>query len=325
MQIPQTSIILEPTRQLETSNIDQLTRFQANKNRRYTQLQAGRFSANYFEVNLGDVQVFKEDLNVGSRIEATPPSAYLPFAMILPNSGPYRFCGRSELNNSLIQASGGTWDIFFENSLEYVCTAFSREYFHSSYELLTAEEVPSDYFVSKVAQTAQGVLTQYASGVSRILQRVKLSPKLLEKDKVKHLFCSELFKFTLDALLPTTHLNDSLTTQPKRILGVQRVIDYLQVHAKLLPDMQALCQIAELSERGLEYGFQEYLGITPIRYLRNIRLNGVRVDLLNAIDSRITVSDVALEWGFLELGRFSGEYRRLFQELPSQTLRRRLV
>ncbi|MFP5456117.1 MAG: helix-turn-helix domain-containing protein, partial [Alphaproteobacteria bacterium] len=35
-----------------------------------------------------------------------------------------------------------------------------------------------------------------------------------------------------------------------------------------------------------------------------------------------TVSELALEWGFTHLGRFSAEYRRRFQELPSETLRR---
>jgi transcriptional regulator GlxA family with amidase domain len=32
------------------------------------------------------------------------------------------------------------------------------------------------------------------------------------------------------------------------------------------------------------------------------------------------VAQVAMEYGFANLGRFSGDYRQLFDEYPSQTL-----
>jgi AraC family ethanolamine operon transcriptional activator len=51
------------------------------------------------------------------------------------------------------------------------------------------------------------------------------------------------------------------------------------------------------------------------------RLNGVRKDLLISVPKKDKVVDIALNWGFIELGRFSGEYRLLFKELPSQTLK----
>ncbi|MCJ8293580.1 MAG: helix-turn-helix domain-containing protein [Colwellia sp.] len=85
--------------------------------------------------------------------------------------------------------------------------------------------------------------------------------------------------------------------------------------------MAVLCKVADLSERSLEYGFQEYLGITPIQYLRVLRLNGARLDFLSNINSRTKVSDIALTWGFLEFGRFANNYRQLFQERPSVTLK----
>jgi AraC family ethanolamine operon transcriptional activator len=66
------------------------------------------------------------------------------------------------------------------------------------------------------------------------------------------------------------------------------------------------------------------LGITPIRYLRLVRLNRVKQELLIASPETVKIMDVALKWGFLELGRFAGEYRQLFQELPSETLCNRL-
>lgn len=101
---------------------------------------------------------------------------------------------------------------------------------------------------------------------------------------------------------------------------MRRVIDYLHCYCNDVPTIPELCQIADLSERSLQYGFKEYLGVTPIRYLRLLRLNNVRRELLISHPKQNRVVDVALNWGFIELGRFSGEYRQLFQELPSTTL-----
>ncbi|MCJ8304953.1 helix-turn-helix domain-containing protein [Shewanella sp.] len=320
MQFPQTKVNVTRIRGISTSNVEELAQFQDNKNRLYTQMQAGVLNSHYIEANLGEVQVFRERLNAGARIEATPASMYLPFAAILPESGDYRFCGRSRLDNSIIQATGGHWDFCFDKRLDYVCTAFNRESLHISCEILTGRELPKQWLVSQASVTGVKPLLRYAQGIGYILHKVQLQPELLQQEGIRRLLSAQTLKLTLDALEPTVALNDKLRPQARRILGVRRVIDYLQVYAARLPSIQMLCEIADLSERSLEYGFQEYLNVTPIRYLRLVRLNGARVDLLSVIGTRVKVADIALKWGFLELGRFSGEYKKMFKELPSETM-----
>jgi AraC-like DNA-binding protein len=60
----------------------------------------------------------------------------------------------------------------------------------------------------------------------------------------------------------------------------------------------------------------------PIRYVCLRRMNIVRCALLRADPSRATVTQIATDHGFWELGRFSVTYRSLFGETPSETLRR---
>ena len=62
----------------------------------------------------------------------------------------------------------------------------------------------------------------------------------------------------------------------------------------------------------------------PARYLRRRRLNGVRGEFRSPDGAPARVTDIAMRWGFWELGRFASEYRALFGELPSDTLARRL-
>ena len=321
MQFPQKIGFSEKIRNISTTNIDALAQFQVNKNRQYTQLQSGVLCSNYNEVNLGSVQVFRESLTAGARIEAAPASTFLPFAVILPGSGNARFCGRERPESAIIQATGGEWDICFEHRLDYVCAAFDREALNCSIEHLTGHAIPASWLTSKACSTSSVPLQRYAQGISTILKTVNAHPNLLSTPNAERMLNSEVLMLAIKVLTSTSVDNHIVKPQPKRIRGVQRVIDYLNVHARQLPTIADLCKIAGLSERSLEYGFQEYMGVTPVRYLRIVRLNGVKRDLISSHSGNVKIVDIALKWGFVELGRFAGEYRQLFGELPSDTRR----
>lgn len=90
----------------------------------------------------------------------------------------------------------------------------------------------------------------------------------------------------------------------------------------VLPSVIDLCEVLGVSERTLRYAFQEYVGLSPVAYLRVCRLNKVRAVLAASDPAHTTVTQVAMRHGFLHLGRFSGDYRRMFGETPSATLGR---
>lgn len=79
-----------------------------------------------------------------------------------------------------------------------------------------------------------------------------------------------------------------------------------------------LCNTFGVSRRTLQYCFQDVLGISPLNYLRAIRLNGAR----KALRTASSVTAAALDWGFWHLGQFATDYRAMFGERPSETFRR---
>jgi AraC family ethanolamine operon transcriptional activator len=81
-----------------------------------------------------------------------------------------------------------------------------------------------------------------------------------------------------------------------------------------------LCEAFAMPRRTLQRTFRATVGLGPAQYLARRRLSQVRRILVDA-DPRITnVTDVAMDHGFLELGRFAVSYRKLFGEKPSETL-----
>lgn len=104
---------------------------------------------------------------------------------------------------------------------------------------------------------------------------------------------------------------------------VKRAEDYMREHCGEVLRLPDMAMALGLAERTLRDGFQQFRGISPTQYLRQIRLDKAH-KILREATAGVYVSDVALDCGFMHLGRFSIEYRKRFGESPSDTLARRI-
>lgn len=95
---------------------------------------------------------------------------------------------------------------------------------------------------------------------------------------------------------------------------------YMHAHPDEPISIAQLSAVAGTSPRSLHHAFAQFRGVSPIRYLRDIRLERARQDLQNP-GVGDTVTRIALRWGFSQLGRFANVYRERFGESPSDTLR----
>ena len=99
---------------------------------------------------------------------------------------------------------------------------------------------------------------------------------------------------------------------------VRKARDYLDSHAHESIRVEQLAQLTGVSVRSLYAGFKAFSGVSPMQYLKQLRLERARAELLAGASN---VSAVALQWGFGHLGRFSSDYRARFGETPSESLR----
>lgn len=112
----------------------------------------------------------------------------------------------------------------------------------------------------------------------------------------------------------------TVAAEPQYVLKVE---EYLRANCHQAITTSQLASIVGVSVSALYAGFKRHRSYTPIEFLKEVRLRHVRDDLLAGIPGT-TVKEVATRWGFNHLGRFSGQYGRLFGELPSETLRNSL-
>ncbi len=102
---------------------------------------------------------------------------------------------------------------------------------------------------------------------------------------------------------------------------VARVRAYILAHRDQAIGVPELCEQAHVSRRTLQYCFEDVLGMSPTLYLRRLRLNGVRRQLMAAQGHAEPIGAVAADWGFSNFSQFSSDYRKLFGESASASLR----
>jgi AraC family ethanolamine operon transcriptional activator len=109
-----------------------------------------------------------------------------------------------------------------------------------------------------------------------------------------------------------------------RKMVVDRVKGYLFERSEVPVTMTELCELAHVSRRTLQYSFETILSVSPLRFLRVTRLNQVRRVLSEAGENGIgrTVTGISAEWGFWHAGQFAKDYKQLFGESPSGSLKR---
>ena len=103
---------------------------------------------------------------------------------------------------------------------------------------------------------------------------------------------------------------------------VNRLDAFLREHFDEPIHMAQLCDVTGVSERSLRNACHAVHGTSPKRYLTRRRMEAVRNALAEARPGEATVTRIATDHGFFELGRFAAAYTTLFGERPSDTLRR---
>jgi AraC-like DNA-binding protein len=77
-----------------------------------------------------------------------------------------------------------------------------------------------------------------------------------------------------------------------------------------------------VSRRTLFQAFKQSLGLGPHTYFQIIRMHRFRERLIADDSGNASITRLAAEMGFTQLGRLAAMYRDQFNELPSQTLKR---
>jgi AraC family ethanolamine operon transcriptional activator len=107
---------------------------------------------------------------------------------------------------------------------------------------------------------------------------------------------------------------------PSAMRLVRDVEHYLDTAGSRPVHISEICAQFNVSRRSLHRAFYDMLGLGPVTFLRRKRLCAIHSALRENTPATATIGEIAMQHGFIELGRFAHYYRSLFGEYPSETL-----
>jgi len=175
---------------------------------------------------------------------------------------------------------------------------------------------------TRVLQQSSESVAVLRSTLEKLGQAVDEEPSAFESVRAIHTTERKLAEGIRQALdVPAAAIIAGRRALPRKQI-MRQVMDFIDQHEGEYLSVADLASAAGSSERTLRTVFQEYFSVGPVRYL-NVRTLHLARQALRASDfSTTSVGEVLTRHGVWEFGRFARDYRNLFGELPSQTLRK---
>lgn len=290
---------------------------------RYDQLTPGRFSGSVCELRLDGMQLLRDRANQAMVKNGEAWQGAITFSMPLdPRNSGFHCAGRWIDQPSLLAAHGERLpELRAPANLDLLCIAVehnlltdalqSQQHGFDLHELPRCHRLPVAGSHGDLANLLHNVLA-----VQGTEDQVRLG-----QGAIRNGIRDQVLMHLLDILDDQQPLR--LTPNARKRL-VDRACEYALANRDAPPSIIELCNRVGASRRKLQYCFQETLGSNPLTYLRTLRLNAVHRHLLRD-GANASIQDAAAHWGFWHLSRFASDYRQLFGERPSETMRRARV
>ena len=85
-------------------------------------------------------------------------------------------------------------------------------------------------------------------------------------------------------------------------------------------NLSDLVNVSGVTARTLQLGFRDSFAVSPMTFVRDIRLKKAHEHLFSAAPGSTSIAEVADAWQFQYHSQFSKIYQKRFGELPSKTL-----
>ncbi|MGP1716012.1 MAG: helix-turn-helix domain-containing protein [Methylophilus sp.] len=294
----------------------------------YTQLGKGLFTGAINSIHHNGIQIFTETMNRAvDQIASAPRDCYV---IGLPTivDGESIWGHLSIQKNSLLTLDKNA-ELYFRTSstsgiIAAVIPANRLESFAKKIEDFELEETIQR--LKPVELLPPDIAARLLRTLWYGLQSTLESTDINQSNAIWASFEEDLLSSCMNALI---HANTNIHRHyydyriPRYI--VNRVRDITLANSGFSMKIEELCEILRIRPRTLNQAFARALGVTPLTYIRNLKLQKVRLELISHPDEISSIANVASKWGFVHLSLFSRYYRELFGECPIETLHRTKV
>jgi AraC-like DNA-binding protein len=293
-------------------------------NQRYLQLSPGVMRSSLAEVTTGSIHVFRKWMSERVIQQGCLPEAKICFAIPLGvAAGTPRMQGREMQGDSIVVLRGGDeFTLQRPKGMELMAVTFELEEFRRLCDERPWGAGARALLSRSVLQAPSRAMRQLRNDLLSLFGDLPttgpfMSEAIKDPSVSSGVFATlcELFNNVADARQPVGSASASfIVAQCHRIVAGS---------GDSPPSVEELCLRLRTSRRTLQNSFRQVADATPVHYLRCVRLNAVRRQLMSTRAVDLSIAQAASDRGFNHLSHFAQRYEALFGELPSHTIRGR--
>lgn len=279
------------------------------------QLDKGSFNANLFNVSLENGVLDRGSYNLSVLTQGTFSKEYMTFGFIHQADKIGRLNGEPmQQYNIVLGHENGNLDYSLGPNTLWSAFQFKRK------DLLkTGVEIPTESVsIFQLDKKAQSYFDFELTSCSKYIENLNRSQ--FETMNQQMLYNYLLATYAKSLNYPASHIgikkNDAYQM-------AHAIYNYLHEHSNEPIQMIELTHLTGKSERTIERIFKKYFNIAPYAYLKLHRLHLVHHNLMRG-DPTTNITHLAMSNGFMHMGYFGKEYKKIFGETPSETLKKQI-
>lgn len=228
----------------------------------------------------------------------------------------------SRTSSAVYQPGAGSFFGRWPAGYRALCIRIDAPALETALARLIGDRVSSRASFSPVMDTADGYGRGWADLLFSVNRQLASAPDdLLAQPLVAGPLAESLVN---GFLLAAPHSHTEALTAPvaaARPTAVRTAIDVIEADAGKPLTMSVLAERCGVSARTLQKAFRQHLGMSPMEYLRDVRLRRAHEELRSADPYVDSVASIARSWGFAHPGRFAAAHEEKFGIKPLRTLR----
>ena len=284
--------------------------------------QRGAFRAESTCIDLQRLFAYRADENLPRIMKVTPSGKRVGIVFATAPCQPTMHLNGIEISQNQIAIIGLDWEWYFRSfaPCEWGSVSLTPEDLAVAGKTIIGRELAPPTFAHSLAPRPPALLRlrELHEAASHL---AKTAPDILAKIEVARAMEQALVEAVVFCLADGQD-RDARNVQRSRARVMRRVEEVLMANPDEPLYMAELAAQVGTSYWTLRECCLTYLGMSPKHYLWLRRMHLAHRALRSADPETKTITEIASDYGFWELGRFSVAYRSLFGESPSAALRR---
>lgn len=288
----------------------------------YSQITPGVLESSLMQLATQNLHVFREYLNQRVVQRGVAPLKKLCFAVPTRMPVAARLQGRSAPDNSVFVLQSGE-EFVFHMPMHTDMLAITLDYgaFEGVLAAMMAPACLDAVLRQPVIHVPERRMTDVRNRLLAVFSHAMTNPHLLKTPAAQKMLEHSMVGALLELLNDPECDKSQRPSTSSQVFIVDKCHQIAMASGDMPVTIIDLCARLRTSPRTIQNSFLAVTQTTPIDYLRSIRLNAVRRQLLATSALALGVGEAAALWGFFHLSHFAAAYKSLFGELPSQTRR----